>query len=207
MTEKGQTMSYVYGTSNAAQVHQDYQRDLERIRNDDNLSDEGKRRAVARAYTTATRALEDIRGRASDQRATDSAAAARQVYGITDLIRPGMDPGTAAVSFRDAQDRLASVTDVTEAEALLSRAERSGDYVLGRAVAAHAVDMGWTHLTSAYGHGHPTWAKALEEYTGTRSNVASRLQEEAYTGRPARPAELGYLSDREAAALADMADA
>ncbi|MGC0271728.1 hypothetical protein ACO0LV_01875 [Pseudactinotalea sp. Z1739] len=197
-------MATVYGSSNAERVHRRYQQELARVREDADLSDGGKQRRIAKAYVTAVRELEQLRGAIKAQRTTDSAAAAQKVHSIGDLIRPGMDPGAAAVSYRDAQDRVGQITNSDEALRLLSRAERSGDYVLGRALAAHAVDMGWRHIVDAYADGHPQWGRAVQEHDSARPSFGARVHEEAYTQAPSRPVELGYLSDREAAVVAGL---
>lgn len=70
----------------------------------------------------------------------------RHLFGLP----PGADASTA-ISYRDATDRVAGITDPDQLAELMERANASGDAMLLRASLAHAFRRHWRHLLAAYG--------------------------------------------------------
>ncbi len=84
-----------------------------------------------------------------DEFATTSETARRQLstklFGI-----PSGAGGAEVLSHRDAQDRVAKITDPDELDGLLKRATDSGDETLARAIAGHAHRQGWSEVAATY---------------------------------------------------------
>ncbi|MGW3854733.1 hypothetical protein [Micromonospora arida] len=70
----------------------------------------------------------------------------RRLFGLP----PGADASTA-ISYRDATDRVATITDPAQLAELMQRASTSGDAMLLRAGLAHAYQCRWRDLVAAYG--------------------------------------------------------
>jgi hypothetical protein len=128
-------------------------------------------------------------------------------WGIADLTRG--DPAsklTAAISYRDAQDRAASVETVRGAGELLTQATDTGDELLARAVAKRAYDQRVLDTS---------WEDVLNRYLSSRPKayaaVAALLDADVRAPRAADlwafvlplPPELIGLPDFRIQALAD----
>ncbi len=96
----------------------------------------------------------------------------RKLFGVRD------SSDTASLSLRDAHQRASLAKTPRQALTLLSTAERSGDSVLARAVAAHAWDPGWTGV--------------LDTYASERSGVLNDFQQLDELERP-RPTPTPHL--------------
>ncbi len=130
------------------------------------LSTEGRNMLLARNYVQARDKMQGLVQSASSDDAAETAKAGRTAFGTAGI--PG-DPATVAVSYRDAQDRAAGLTSSGNALALLSRAERSGDEPLARAVAGHAHDM------SMGDHLDPGWGDVVDTFTASRPSAAAAV--------------------------------
>jgi hypothetical protein len=105
------------------------------------------------------------------------------VVPIDDL--PG---GFAANAFahRDAQQRAAGILTSRDAAALYAEADQSGDEVLARAVAAHAVAMQGSPLTGL----DQGWLSLLNEFVTARPDKQNDVQALLDANRPPRAADL-----------------
>lgn len=132
-----------------------YARNVQRIRDDKNLSDTGKRRALARLDLTERRAIDNLKvaGEAAYRRRR--AELEQKLFSVEDYLH---DDVNAALSYRDAVDRISEVRGIDQARTLYNRAARSGDHLLARAVISYA----WEQI-GASPDGAP-WAEIVHNY-------------------------------------------
>ncbi|WP_432504299.1 hypothetical protein [Kineococcus arenarius] len=112
------------------------------------------------------------------------------------------------MSYRDAQDRAARLSDPREALEALARAHRGGDDLLARAVAGHAVVNGWSDVVQAWAADRPGAAEQLAELdalliTGS-AGITEQLADGAAFYAP-RPPELADVMEHQLAQVADPA--
>jgi hypothetical protein len=128
------------------------------IESNADLSDDGKRRALAVKYialiNTLARQL-SIAAKAGSTQATDDAA---NVLGIAGLKG---DVASLSISRRDASDRVADITDSVALQRLLERATRNGDEPLARAVADQALTLNDADTLNALTETRPELADAV----------------------------------------------
>ena len=164
-------------------------------RADGRLSLDGKRAGIAKAWVACWAAVEQVR--TADQ-ADERRRLERTLFGVD-----GKDP-TALIVHRDAADRAEATKDPAQASALLTRATRSGDKVLGRAVLRVALDRGWSQAAEEWIKQNPAWANdvhaMLEERTRSRIDRAPSVLADSMFGSVDRPA--GHLSDASIESLA-----
>jgi hypothetical protein len=128
------------------------------VRNNRDLNGDAKRRQIATAYVDAKAKLDklaaDSTASATDHRTTLS----RKLFGI-----PNQADASAMISYRDAQDRAATIDKVADAIALMNRASMSGDDLLVRAVLEQAYDSQWPTVVDTYIALNPANADAASE--------------------------------------------
>lgn len=73
---------------------------------------------------------------------------------------------------RDASDRVRSLRDAYEAEAILADAIANGDTTLAHAVGARARNIGMTTVAAAYREAFPETADVAEALAGVESNTS-----------------------------------
>jgi hypothetical protein len=194
----------------AHDIRSQYEADVERVRNNPQLSAVGKQQQLAAAWKTASTAMDGHKTTFNGTQTLTATDQRRRVFGADNVT------GADAVSMRDAFDRAAQLQSGDEALALLRRAELTGDDHLARAVAATAFDK------SAGGFiGAADWTAVVDAFTATRPDVAQSMQEIAnaessnvkdaldiagysYLGKPE---ELARVSDYQVDLLADGQDA
>lgn len=174
------------------------------IRANTDLTPTAMQRGLAKAYLKAKTDIETLAGNAGQQTAATLAAAKRAMFGIDDVTKR-MSPAeqtAAQQSFRDAQQRAATLATESEALGLLDTANNVGDELLARAIGNAA-------LTNFAG-----WPTVAERYFADRPDKAAAWQRMTELGRPAgaatlfefavpRPGELAGLSDGQITTLAD----
>ena len=110
----------------------------EQINSDDTRTADYKRDELARHYAgVREEAARALRRLAESTQAAERRDAGR-VFGTDGLAG---DAASLMISRRDAADRVAAATNSSELRELLTRATRSGDEVLARAVAEKAVEF------------------------------------------------------------------
>lgn len=192
----------------AHDIRTQYEADVERVRNNAQLSAVGKQQQLAAAWKTATTAMDGHRvtfDGASTLTANDQR---RRVFGADNVT------GADAVSMRDAFDRAALLQSGDEALALLRRAELTGDDHLARAVASTAFDNSaggfigaWTRVVDAFTATRPDVAQSMQEIANAESsNVKDALDLAGYTYL-GKPEELARVSDYQIQLLANGEDA
>ncbi len=176
-----------------------YAQDVKDIRADSHLSGEGKRRALAQAYLRTREELQQLQKKESEAVAKRRRELERSLFGLS------AGRGDAAMlSLRDAQQRAAGLKAPAQALTLLATAERSGDDILARAVAAHAWDRGWTRVLDAYAAERPGVLEKFHELDSLDGGqgVDSRLVTEMAFRLPVPPDLRGAHTE---AALRELA--
>lgn len=171
---------------------------VESIRKSNDLSPDGKRRQIAKAYIEAKNALAPLRQQEAAQTAATRQRLERTLYGATGRLDPSQ-----AISRRDAADRAARANTLAAANALLDQAERSGDDELASAVARHAAYRGWLDVTVRYAQQRPEANAALQKL----AEIDAEVKGEGPMGQAAftvpRPQELAGVAEHQLATLAD----
>ena len=167
-----------------------HQSRIEAIRSDPTLSPEGKRNRMAGIYATARNTV--ARLQADDQAATSARRTTleRDLFGLT-----GFTDASAAISFRDAQDRAVGITDERDALRLLHQAELSGDDHLSKAVVLRGLQEAWPAVSAAYATARPGAAAKMQELASvSTTGIADFLSASASYYMPA-PRELAGIPD------------
>ena len=193
---KGTDMLYIQtGTTDqqrkAADTIAAYQARIEAIRSDPTLSPEGKRNRMAGIYVTTRDTV--ARLQADEQAATSARRTTleRDLFGLT-----GFTDASAAISYRDAQDRASGITDERDALRLLNQAELSGDDHLAKAVALRSLQEAWPAVSAAYATARPGVAAKMQELANmSTTGVADSLSAAAAYYMSA-PRELAGIPDR-----------
>ena len=182
---------------------QEFERKVRQIRGYADLTDEAKRRRIADAYEEAAgrhRELVEERDRKAAERLD---RLERGVMGIRySLHATDGDREIARMSYRDAYDRAKraaseaiSGRDPEKLEALLGRAERSGDAHLSDAVYHVATERGLRGVADSYLEKRPAERKRWEDYAQARREAESANPLDRFLAGgdhgPMRPAELG----------------
>lgn len=146
------------------QVRRQVQERIDAARKDISLSDEGRRREMARAVVPARKQLEALRAEHAREQDEALRSAARAVFGPPKYLSGGGDPAMRAFSYRDAVTRAGELNTGDEAGRLFELADATEDDLFARALAGRAVDAGWRDIVEAYGELDPGWAKAVRDY-------------------------------------------
>jgi hypothetical protein len=132
------------------------------------LSEEGRRRQIAKARTDADAAMREIAKADQADREKRHAELLARIFG-----NPRPQDSTSVVSYRDAQDRAAGLKTPEQAAALLSRARSTGDRLLAQAVAMRALDGAMRDTL-----GNTGWPAVLDDWaTEQPSGVDEALTE------------------------------
>lgn len=173
-----------------------YQDQTRSIRADTNLSDAGRQTALARAYTRARNIAADAKATEDGTTTTRRTTLERELFGIT-----GTADANTAISYRDAQDRAASITDQRDAQRLIDQANLSGDTHLAKAIAHRALQEGWTDILATYANERPGSSDKIQQLIDLAPSVARSLSA-GMVFTVERPRELAHLSDPAIDALA-----
>lgn len=187
--QPGRTTAQAQGV----QVRAEALKRFEEIRRSTDLSESGKTRALARAWSDAEADLAQIRGqiRAEQDRRRDSLRA--RLFGTQAAT------GVDAIGFRDAHTRAGQLSSQDDAIGLLAVSRLSGDTVLAKAVALRAFAENWTRVLSVFADGDPAVEADINELfmldasNGSPGSVASRLENDMATTLM-KPAEIQHMS-------------
>ncbi|TDC98503.1 hypothetical protein E1292_35285 [Nonomuraea deserti] len=183
-----------------ARAQQRYMEQCADIRSDRDLSDHGRRKALARAYRETQTVMAALRKGAEQE------TGRRRDELEKKLFRAAGNDGTSTMAYRDALDRAARFKNAKDAQEDLRRALRHGDDSLARAIFSTALDRIQNPLDRS-------WAAVVDEYVdkakpdlrGTVDEYNSLLNgenkvvrfEQAMTTSVAKPNELKASSDAE----------
>jgi hypothetical protein len=169
-----------------------FQREVERVRSFRYLTDEAKRARIAAAYVDGTQKMRALQEQDAARQATRRRSLESRVYGISTLTG---DTASLAISRRDAGDRVARLKTEDEALALLTRAERSGDEPLARALAERATEMDWIRVGNAFLETRPHLDADLNELWHMRTPALREVLHSAMTDQLIRVPEIAGMND------------
>ena len=178
-----------------------YQGQVSAIRADTSLSQEGRRVSLARVYISYRDAVAQIQAGEQAANATRSDTLERDLFGLN-----GLTDASTAISYRDAQDRAASIEDSRDALRLLKQADLSGDVHLAKAVALRALQEGWVDAISTYAASHPDVEGKLQELLSLHPTGDQGIAQgfgAAMSYYVEVPTELAALSESSIAGLAN----
>ena len=173
-------------------------REVEQIRTNADLSAEAKRRKMAEAHERAMAEHRKLIEEGRRARAQELAAAERKVLGIPYPERStASEQAIIAMSYRDALSRAEIAANSREntgaLQALLERAEASGDDLLGVAVYHTATRRGLRQVADRYLEERPKERSRWERYVAARQEADSAgglLRTTVTEVPPSRPPEL-----------------
>jgi hypothetical protein len=138
----------------AAKIREMLGREVQEIRNQRNLTHEGKQARIAKAVVKAQAKLAELR-QAETQRLTEHKdQLTKQLFGH---VKPD---DSRIASIRDASDRAAKIVKVDDMEEAMNRAEMLGDPVLLKALAQECARRSNDPLQSGWGMLFQQWANA-----------------------------------------------
>lgn len=161
-----------------------------RVHADENLSREGKIRALAPVYVKAKHQLAAIDVQSQQRREARRVELTRSLFGTPN------DPA-GVLSFRDAQARAEGIEDPVIAEYRLRRAIDGGDQMMARALAQHGAEMGWNTVVDTYTTLVPSAGETLQqlaEIQEQQNSPVHGLARAPYFSLP-KPSELDGLQD------------
>lgn len=184
------------------QIRTAYNAKVEKIRAREDLTDQARQVAMARAHQDATTRIHAALDTDRQQYQTRRTQLEKRLFGNKELA------GTDALSARDARERAAQLGDPREAQAAYSRALRDGDRDMQRAIASHAADLAVMPILG------DAWAPLVETHAAATPGYAENLQElrelrepggfaDATYSSPAVPSELGRMTVQQVTSLAD----
>ncbi|RST13469.1 hypothetical protein [Streptomyces sp. WAC05950] len=147
---------------NADDIRQALDTKTRQINGQRNLTPQAKRTMIARAFIEARNALDQLKADEVDRIHREREKHERKLFGTT-----GFNPDpNAVIARRDANDRAAKLETPVEAEHAMRRAEREGDSIMAKAIAARAADYS----------GDPGWSNVVRAYVADKPNEAATLQ-------------------------------
>lgn len=153
-----------------------------KIRQQTRLRPEVIRAAVARVHQTSQQQMAQLQASAAKQSAAEQRRLTAKAFGVDDIADHSVDKAVVAVNYRDAQDRVAKLETVREAEDMLQRAESTGDELLSRAIAQRA----FTQRA-----GDPSWEGPLNAYLASRPHADEAIN--ALLDAAPRTPQIGHL--------------
>lgn len=180
---------------------------IEYIRADKRITDEGKRQQIAAVYLQAKRQLDALKADEANKRSSQITDLRRTLFGS-----PGTSDAQTAISYRDAQERVGALglEDAGKAAKLLDQAELSGDEVMVKAIIQRAIDVQWVDVANKYIEAHPYYGAKLEELWNLDSESSEGIDAIGFmnslTFHIDKPGELsGLFDERQIEAVANEA--
>jgi hypothetical protein len=170
------------------------------ITNDTSRTDEWKRGALARQYTSLMNTLArrlTAAARSVGRQDSDDAA---HVLGVAGLSG---DAASLSISRRDASDRVTDLNDALGLQRLLAQATRIGDECLARAIAEKALSLGDADTLNAFTADRPKLAPAIERLWSAQFGKTTTLDSKVQFWLVSlKPAAISKLQDYEIEAAA-----
>ena len=183
----------------------EYRRKADAARRDNALTPYGKYLELKRLYDDYSPRADLLRSLMERGEQVDTSALRRRLFGL-----PQGADSSDAISFRDAQDRVAGLK-ADALTSLMDRAEQSGDELLLRAGFARAWELSLIGLESMadeivaeYALTHPNVEQDLNRLRDTRSTIQQALVDRVEMAIP-RPQELSNPPLEHPASLGRMA--
>ena len=165
----------------AEKIRRDTTAQNDQIRNRRELTDAAKLSRIAKVHLAGAAQMKELQTTSVQTAKAQRAQAETRAFGVADLKGDSASP---AISYRDALDRAAQLTSSKDAQALLSRAHRSGDEPLARATASHAFDM----ATSGASFTDSGWEDVVNNFLEQRPDLSDDVQTLAtWRGRLVQP--------------------
>ncbi|MFE8884930.1 hypothetical protein ACFYLX_03685 [Pseudarthrobacter enclensis] len=164
---------------------------IERIRQDRNLTPEGKTRRIAAVHLRYRRQVTQLEAEDKASRASQADSLRRSLFGLY-----GTDPNSL-ISYRDAQDRAGSIDSEDKALDLLDRADLSNDEILAKAIVGRAAEIGWNSVVRTYTAKHPYYGEKLQELAqlGQDETSVEAIMNHAMSYSLPAPAEVARYSE------------
>ena len=175
---------------------------IQRIRQNTDLRPEAAQRAMAKVYSEANTQMKAMEMSAAGNKATAVAKAKRDLFGIDDITRT-MTPSEqvqAQMSFRDAQQRVGSISDASEAQRMLDSASQTGDEILARAIGNHALNSGMSTVAESYLGDRPNKVSAHQALSSLNPSLNAQT---LFAFILNKPSELSRLGDSKIAEMAN----
>jgi hypothetical protein len=135
----------------------DYNAKLRTVREDDNLSDVGKQRALAKLYVQHRDEINDIRAKANAGYQDRKGYLMGETFGVHGATNPA-----EVMAMRDAMARTADIATPDQARKLFQQAHLTGDEYMRRAIAAHAFSQRGPSDLGEH------WGRLFNDYAGTQ---------------------------------------
>lgn len=182
----------------ASEARMAYQDAVKRIRDDRDLSPQGRSRAIAREWVRAERDISEARESwvADQQR--------RRASYEEKVLRPRKPMGLSAsekiaidASFRDALDRAERAESAETRLKMLRQARHTGDDLQERAVVVVALDRKELEVLRAHVDAHPEEKDAVEALIGetTTEGREQKMAAQIAFGKPALPRDAGAFTE------------
>ena len=190
-------MSYLTGSSTpqalkAMELIGRHNHDINYIRDNKNLTPEGKTKQIAATYLQYKQQVTALEAEDRATRARKADSLRRSLFGLT-----GSSDANATISYRDAQDRVSAIQDENQALELLDRADLSNDEILTKAIVGKAAEAGWGNLVNTYTAKHPYYGAKLQELASLHNdeNSIEGVMNLAMSYSLSAPAEIARYSD------------
>ncbi|MFF1574128.1 hypothetical protein ACFVWR_15405 [Leifsonia sp. NPDC058292] len=185
-----------------------YERQLEQIRLNGELSAAGKQSAIAALWGRTAKAQTAAQAELVAERTQKQSELQRKVYGL----RPNATPAELTL-YRSAVEQASTVTNPSEAIAQIKSAALSGDTILAKAMVAKAIEIAhsvpipgmaapWADVVNAYTETNPADEASVEALWNSNS-TSSNFASDAAFATPPKPAEVQNWPESELVRLAD----
>lgn len=148
-----------------------YMRNLEEIRRNRELSENGKKRRIAELWLGHSKSMEAMREEYAAYRQERSQHLEKRLFGGTGYL------STAdTMTYRDAMLKASSIERESQALELLRGAKRIGDRIFAKAIAQRASELDE--------HANVKWLTVLEAYAGEDQTIRADIEEYIDVTRP-----------------------
>jgi hypothetical protein len=190
-------LSYLTGSSTpqalkALALIGEHNHGIDYIRNNKNLTPEGKTKQIAATYLQYKQQITALEAEDKAARVSKADSLRRSLFGLT-----GSSDANATISYRDAQDRVAAIQDEDQALELLDRADLSSDEILTKAIVGRAAEAGWINVVNTWSDKHPYYGSKLQELANLHNeeNSIEGVMNHAMSYTLTAPAEIARCSD------------
>ena len=185
-------MTYLTGSNTnqaetANNLRGDFNATVEGIRADKNLSPEGKAGAIQHHYERLSGQLKTLEAEEKQARASKVESLRKSLFGLS-----GYTDAQTVINYRDAEDRVASLSSEEDALRRLERAHLGNDDILTQALVQRAIEAGWGTVLEAWSARNPYKSKQLNELRDSQidENDIGYLMNNAMTYSVSAPPEI-----------------